>query len=301
MKWFLAVGIGLLLIAVSGPVWAWGPATHLQYGLTVLGQLSELAASLRSLLTDQAVPFLYGCVSADIVLAKKLGRAMTHCHSWENGVQLIDGAQKPRLRSFALGYVSHLAADTISHNCYVPSKTIESYDSGILKHLYWELIFDRRVSSSKTSGLLKEIANGDFADCDDYVDTKIPTRVFDFSTNKRIFNHLLMIQGFKNWQKLWAGLSKRNPWPLEDREVKLFSERSVGAMMSVLKEFKESKFVDVDPMGRDRLKGAKQLRRHYKRELSRDRPPSQAMVRNAADRFAREPFRSIQIDDLKAA
>jgi hypothetical protein len=301
MKWFLAASVGLLFIGVAGPAWAWGPAAHLQFGMTVLGQLSELAASLRSLLTGQAIPFLYGCVSADIVLAKKLGRKTTHSHNWENGITLIDEAKKPRTRAFALGYVSHLAADTISHNCYVPSKTIESYDSGILKHMYWELLFDRRVATSKTAKLVQEIAKGDFTDCDEYLESKISSRILDFHTNKKIFNQLLLLQGLGYWQRLWLSLADRNPWSLEDREVRIYSDRSVSAAMSFLKHYRDSEYVSADPVGRKRLKSANELRRHYKAELRQNRPPDHGLVRSAADRFAREPFQPIDVADLRAA
>ena len=118
------------LLLVPEPLAAWGPATHLHFGVAVLEQISRVGEAVRAILTSQALPFLYGCVSADIVLAKKLGRAVNHCHNWENGIRLIEQARTPRIKAFSFGYVTHLAADTLSHNCYVPSKTIESFDSG---------------------------------------------------------------------------------------------------------------------------------------------------------------------------
>jgi len=266
-----------------------------------LGQLSQLADGLRLLLSAQPIPFLYGCVSADIVLAKKLGRAMTHGHRWDNGFRLIEEAQTDRTRAFALGYVAHLAADTISHNCYVPSKTIESYDSGILKHLYWELVFDRKMTNSKTLKLFEQIAKGDFNDCDAHMESLVPTRIFDFSFNKQIFNQLLLLQGLHQWQKLWSGLSKKNPWPLPPTEVKHFHDKAVGAVMSFLVDQKDSPMVAADPTGQARLRAAHELRRHFKKKLRTDRPPPRNVVRAAAQRFAREPFLAIEVDDLKAA
>jgi hypothetical protein len=301
MKWFLAFGLTLLCVLTSDSAWAWGPGTHLHFGLAVMDQLRGLSEGLRGLLTSQTIPFLYGCVSADIVLAKRLGRAMTHCHKWDNGLRLIDEALNPRLRAFAFGYVSHLAADTISHNCYVPSKTIEAYDKGILNHMYWELLFDRKVASPKTTRLFRELAKGDFNDCDEYMESQIPTRIFDFSTNKKIFTQLLMLQGLKQWQKLWSGISRRSDWRLTDREVRHYSQKSMHSVMNFLTHHRESEFVRADPTGQQRLRGAHELKRHYKRRLFADYPPSGRTVRDAADRFAREPFQPIEIDDLKAA
>ncbi len=288
----------LVIFLFIDPAWAWGPATHLHYGMNVLERLVELDLPLRVLLSSQPFPFLYGCVSADIVLAKKLGSAMTHCHKWHNGFRLIEEAQTPRTKAFAIGYVTHLAADTISHNCYVPSKTIESYDSGFLKHMYWELRFDKKLTDRKTLKLFKEIAKGDFVDCDAHLERLVPTRIFDFSFNKRIFNHLLLLQGLKHWQKLWDGISNSAPWPLRDREIKDFSERSMTAVMSFLKEQNASKFLAADPIGQERLKIAHRLRRHFKTCLRENRLPSLPTIRNVIQKFAQEPFTSIEVTGL---
>jgi hypothetical protein len=296
---FLFFMVALTTFLIAEPAWAWGPATHLFFGMNVLNRLSDLTASIQGVLSSQALPFLYGCVSADIVLAKKLGRAMTHCHKWENGIRLIEDAETPRIKAFSLGYVSHLAADTISHNCYVPSKTIESYDSGMLKHMYWELRFDKNVTNEKTLRLFSDIAKGDFTDCDEHLEHRVPTRLFDFAFNKRIFNQLLMLQQLKHWQKLWAGISKAATWPLKDKEIKHFTDRSMSAVMSFLNEQKDSKFVSADPIGQDRLKAAHELRRHYRSRLRNNNPPMRTTVRDAVSRFAREPFEEIAIDEHK--
>ena len=301
MKWSHLIGVAVVSIFWIDSAWAWGPATHLHYGMLALSHLSEVAEPMRSLLSSQVLPFLYGCVSADIVLAKKLGRAMTHCHRWDNGIELIEGTENPRIKAFAVGYVSHLAADTISHNCYVPSKTIESYDGGILKHVYWELLFDKKVTTPKTLSLFQEIISGDYEDCDEYLESRIPVRLFDFSTNKKIFNQLLMLQGLHHWQKLWTKLSRENPWTLEDREVKVFTERALGAILSFLNEERNSIYVKVDPTGQERLQGAHTLRRHYRKTLGKNRAVPASIVREAVDRFAREPFEPIDIEELKAA
>ena len=300
-KWCLAILAALFPLLAAESAWAWGPATHLHYGMSVLHQLSQLADPLRALLAAHSIPFLYGCVSADIVLAKKLGRAMTHCHRWDNGFVLIEKAPTPRTKAFSLGYVSHLAADTISHNCYVPSKTIESYDSGVLKHMYWELLFDKKLTTNKTLELFEEIAKGDFSDCDEHMESLVPTRLFDFSFNKQIFNQLLLLQGLHQWQKLWASLSRTAPWPLKNEEVEKYIGRAMEAVMSFLKDQRKSHMLEADPTGQHRLKAANDIRRHFKKQLSMNKPPSSRAVRAAAERFAREPFQAIDIKDIKSA
>ncbi len=289
MKGIIFFSLALIAIFWPDAAFAWGPATHLHYGISLLDQLSQLTDAVRALLASQSFSFLYGSVSADIVLAKKLGRAATHCHNWENGMKLVDSAESDRTRAFALGYVSHLAADTISHNCYVPSKTISSYETGILNHMYWELLFDQQVTSPKTIELFRQIARGDFTDCDEHMERQIPTRIFDFSTNKKIFNQLLILQSAEKWQSLWTKFSKSSKRPLKEEEVADFSARSIQAVISFLNKGASSKYVTADPTGADRLRLAHQLRRYYKSNLSKKGDVAEK-VESKAKEFSLEPF-----------
>jgi hypothetical protein len=50
-------------------------------------------------------------------------------------------------RAFALGYLSHLAADTIAHNHYVPYHLARYARSKGPRALYWEMRADRFVAT----------------------------------------------------------------------------------------------------------------------------------------------------------
>ncbi len=292
-KWCVAI-LAVATFFLSEEAWAWGPATHLHYGLSVLDRLAELGGPLRSIISSQALAFLYGSVSADIILAKAWGRSRTHSHSWQNGLKLLDQAKSSRLIAYALGYVSHLAADTVSHNCFVPSKTIESYDSGIFKHLYWELRFDQKVSNGGTLKLFDELISSDFSDCDEHMESLVPVRILDFSINKTIFDNMLVMQSFERWKRLWGRVFTKAPWPLTDGEMKSYTDRSVRAMMSFLKEQEASQVIGADPRGKDRQKQARQLRRHYRRRLRESRPPALDRVQEMARLFREEPYLYIE-------
>lgn len=296
MKWcfvFFASVFGSFLIVENA--WAWGPATHLQYGLNVLSNLDQLVGAVRVLIASQSLPFLYGCISADIVLAKKLGRKKTHSHNWKNGFRLLEDASTPRLQAFALGYGTHLAADTISHNCFVPRKTIESYASRALHHMYWELRFDQKVMTPEIQRLMKELARESFSDCDAHLSERVPTRIFDFSINKKIFNRLLVLQGIREWQMVMERVSNRGKCPLSEAEVRDFSSRSMTAVMNYLRYQENSKFVAGDPNGIARLKEAHRLRNLYRKQLRRDAPAPASRILRVAEVFSREPFEPIDI------
>src|SRR5262245_30087235 len=118
----MLVGLAVLLVfAWPAEAHAWGPVTHLVHGSTVLANLGVLTETFRELLGAHRLPYLYGCVAADIFHAKKYTRSLyTHCHCWPVGWQLVDAARGEREEALAYGYLSHLAADVYSHNQYVP-------------------------------------------------------------------------------------------------------------------------------------------------------------------------------------
>src|SRR5262249_10347315 len=139
------VGLAALLVLVlwPGDAHAWGPVTHLVHGSQVLDTLSILGPALQEILRAHRLPYLYGCIAANIVQAKKYTPSVyTHCHCWAVGWQIVESAQTEREQAFAYGYLSHLAGDVYSHNQYVPVQVIVSYQARTHRHVYWEARFD---------------------------------------------------------------------------------------------------------------------------------------------------------------
>ncbi|MBI5683067.1 MAG: zinc dependent phospholipase C family protein, partial [Deltaproteobacteria bacterium] len=132
----------VFIILIPEYAWAWGPATHLEIGRDILDSLRLLAPHIRELLSKFPHDFLYGNISADIVVAKNLTEELKHCHNWKVGLKVLKKASNPSQKAFAYGYLSHLAADTIAHNYYIPERLLISFSSRILRHTYWELRFD---------------------------------------------------------------------------------------------------------------------------------------------------------------
>ena len=135
----MSAAIVLLFLVVGlwpSDAWAWGPYAHLDFGHQVLKNLSLLPAHMRALL--QAFPFdyLYGCIYADVIIGKNRATFAKHCHNWKVAFDIFHHAETLRQRAFMLGYLSHLAADIIAHNYFVPFKIVESWPTRFLKHLF---------------------------------------------------------------------------------------------------------------------------------------------------------------------
>ena len=52
------------------------------------------------------------------------------------GLEIYDKARDEALKSFALGYLAHLAADTVAHNFFVPRYLIIASRTSGVGHSY---------------------------------------------------------------------------------------------------------------------------------------------------------------------
>ena len=115
----------LVLIALLPAVaHAWTPGTHIYLGESVLANLAQLPAPVGDLLRAFPFDFLYGNIAADSSMAKKYAPVGRHCHYWHVGQEIHDLAETDALRAFGLGYLCHLAADTVAHNFFVPRQLV---------------------------------------------------------------------------------------------------------------------------------------------------------------------------------
>ena len=258
----LLVGLVALLVLVwPGEAHAWGPVTHLVHGSQVLGNLSSLAPTLQEILRENRLTYLYGCIAADIVQAKKYTRSLyTHCHCWPVGWQIVEAAKTEREQAFAYGYVSHLAADVYSHNHFVPVQMIVSYQSRTTRHLYWEARFDAAQRRDRWR-MIRSVLSHRFEDCDRLVERVVEHTLFSFRTNKRIFDSVMAFQKLEQWQVMVRRLSSRSRYPLPPKEIERFNGLCVGAISDLLEHGRSSACQHADPTGRDALARAERLRR----------------------------------------
>ncbi|MCI5072227.1 zinc dependent phospholipase C family protein [bacterium] len=284
---FLYLKNTILVIVVVSLVgienaWAWGPATHLHYGYEILSQLHLLPTAMADLLNRFPKVYLYGTISADIVLAKKFGKDFHHCHHWHNGFSLLDYAESEREQAFVWGYLSHLAADCISHNCFVPSHMVLSYDKKFLNHMYWELRFDKVLTDEKILNLFHELSKDNFTDCDALFERNIQMRLMDFSFNKKVFQKILILQGVSQWQNMLHKMQNNDRWQLSIETVEHYRQRSLNAVVDLLTHRDDAAILQHDPQGVKRQKLAGKYRRQMRFSLNLKHEDVQEKVQELA-------------------
>ena len=253
---FLTVVLSMLFAPTEA--YAWGPSAHLSFGLELIDKLTLLPRGLQTLISVFQPQFLYGSISADITLGKKYFIDYRHhCHNWQVGMGLLERAKNDSLRAFVLGYLCHLAADTVAHNLYVPSKMVHAYRNPGKGHLYWELVFDRYLIDQRILDMFYALSRNPFKEEDKYLQSSLKPTVFSFATNKRIFNGLLVLQRLNRWQALMEKTVARDTDGLDEQEVGFYRESSINAMLSFLIDREKSQFFRLDPTGDEALERSK--------------------------------------------
>ena len=252
----------LVILALPTTAQAWGPLAHLSFSAQALGQLGSASGPTRSLLTDFANEFLYGSLAADIVVGKNLARYMYHCHNWKVGFQVQRAARTRPEQAFALGFLAHLAADTVAHNYFVPYQTVASFHRSRTCHAYWELRYDQSMDRA-LSGLARRVSARRYRGHDELLRRTLRgASVLPFSLSKGLFGSVLASARSTRFQSLSrAVLAPRRDLPLEDELVDETGSMAVSAILGVLHEGERCEAARADATGSRNIRMAGRLRK----------------------------------------
>jgi hypothetical protein len=265
---FFVCTLVLTVLLLPDVASAWGPITHLAHGSQILAHTTTLRTGLQQLLGQFRQEYLYGCVGADMVFGKKFTRAMhAHCHEWVVGWAVLHSAKSGPQQAFAYGYLSHLAADVFSHNHFVPTQLVLSYESRALGHAYWEARFDT-MQDVRYRQLVSGIRKRSFPECDRLAKRVVARTIFSFRTNKRIFNSVLAFHDWANWYGMMGRVASRSRHDLDSELVARYNALCHAAIIDVLRHGEGAKCQKADPIGINALSQAKDLR-HTLRALQR--------------------------------
>jgi hypothetical protein len=252
---------GLLLLLLPDPAFAWGPATHVFLGTGVLDSLALLPPAMRTLLTAYPYDFLYGSVAADISLAKKYVPEGRHCHNWAIGEEIYETAETDRLNAVGLGYLSHLAADTVAHNTFVPRQLLLTSSTQALGHSYWEHRMDIQLGESYTRIARGVVMDYDHSAADALFDRVLSATLFSFRTNRRIFRGMIRFQDNDRWQSVFNTVLSNSRWTLSDEVIQDYVVRSFDYIIDYLNHRGQGIAAVLDPVGEENLGLAKKIRR----------------------------------------
>jgi len=248
------------IILIPAHAWAWGPITHLTHGSEALANVTILTAALQRLLRRHRLEYLYGCVGADITQAKKYTRAQqAHCHSWPIGWALLEHARNDAQRAFSYGYLTHLAGDVYSHNHYVPTQLVVSFEAVTLRHVYWEARFDS-MQDEHHREIIRELRAREFPECDRLVEEVVSRTLFPFSIDKRIFDGFIAVHDLGQWHRIMQKLATSSRYLLPDDIAARYNSACHAAVIDVFQNGKQADCQHADPTGLAALTMAKEVR-----------------------------------------
>jgi len=237
---------------------AWGPGVHTATARFVLANLDILAPAVASLLARFPTTFLYGCLSADFFVGKGTRPRPGHSHNWDCALRLLHTAESDQLTAHALGYVSHLAADIIAHNYYVPQIVARTGLPGKLTHLYVEMQADSRLTGGH---ILKGRSQPPSQRMlDDTLALTLGTNAFTTQCRKRVFRGSVRLAGLRGWNRSLRFANRVAPLPDAQTSLDAMFELSLRTVLDALRSPHGTILRAFDPIGSRNLTLAGSLR-----------------------------------------
>lgn len=257
----------IVVAILSADALAWGPATHVKLASDLLSQLELLPAALAALLAANRKSYLFGNIAADVVVAKRLSRVKQFCHHWQTGFAILDDAHTDSGRAFALGYLSHLAADTVAHSKFLPRQMTVTRTTMSFGHLYWELRADTTIGPHYWR-MLREVLDEAFAEHQVSLSARLTDTFLPFSMNWRVFyrtNNFVSRRGWMHTMHRWSNFSR---WHLSDQLMREYRAEALERMFDIVVNQRSAAVLHEDPNGNAALAYTRMQRRQL-RQMAR--------------------------------
>jgi hypothetical protein len=238
--------VGIILIPSLAD--AWGPLTHVYLGYQVfdLGA-SLIPAGIYGILKKYRNDFLYGNLSADIILGRRFQGFEKNSHNWHVAWKLLNASHTDRQKAFAYGYLMHLCADTVVHNLK-PKRFPFSHS---LLEVKSDSIVDKKYRR-----VLKNLDKYMQKKNDVFLESKLESLIFSFKTNKRIFKGFLVLSRLPNYTPVSNFIDSRFPYEITVGDIYKFQEESLKCMIELLNNGRDSNVLKTHPLGRYQRKAS---------------------------------------------
>ena len=260
MKWLVALLlVAILVVLLPQPLHAWTPGTHVVLGERILGSLEFLPQAIGDLLRAFPYDFLYGSIAADTTMAKKFAPADRHCHAWHVGREVYDLAPSDPLRAFGLGYLSHLAADAVAHNYFVPRQLVITSSTRSMGHTWWEARVELLLGDAVPAAA-RDLIRLDHRLADAHLERILSPTIFSVRTNRRLFRGMVRLTDSRPWQIGLQVAQDQSRWDLPGELIGVHLDRATHYIRSAITD-EASPVLALDPNGEASIMRSKSVRR----------------------------------------
>lgn len=236
----------VFILGCSSCAFAWGPGVHMALSNALLSRLWLLPNEISSILAAHPDLFRYGSLSADIFIGKGSKAKKSHSHNWNTGFRILQNADNTPLKAFAMGYLSHLAADIVAHNYYVPNLLAQAPSGGRLSHVYVEMLADDQVvwSAKEAEALFRLAAKN----ADKSLWRSMDSRKLSFLLKKRVFHRSI---GLLEYRPVHASLNfSRKVIPAYQIDyLRAMLDLSFRSVVDLINNPFEARALNYDPIG----------------------------------------------------
>ena len=177
---------------------------------------------------------------------------------------ILKKSKDDREKSVALGYMTHLAADVIAHNFYVPKELLVSRGLKNFMHTVMEVKVDM-IFYKEAGELIKNILSEDFSKEDKFIKENISKALLPFGINRKIFEISLRGSKSSKLYKAFNIFSDYENWIIENKKsIMEYHEISYRLAADILKNMENSTVLKYDPNGEIHINSAKEMKKEYK-------------------------------------
>lgn len=244
----LAAGVLCLDLIFSSSAWAWGAAVHTAIACNIIEISAHLLADIGAVIRAYPLEYLYGSLSADFFVGKGQKGKIGHSHNWETGYKCLSEAADDREASYAYGFLSHLAADVVAHNYFVPNLIYRASTWKRMGHIYWEARVDLHLGPLYTR-IAKEVLTMKHLCCDDMLRSAVGKRRQGLKTRRRIYTQSVKLTDYLNAFQS-PSLFQRGPhYQISPDYISFTVGLSYRMVRDLLKNPESSPCLSFDPIG----------------------------------------------------
>lgn len=179
----------------SRGAWAWGPAIHTVISCSILDNARLILPDIAAIIQKFSLEYIYGNLAADFFIGKGQKKKEGHSHNWETGFKILNDAGSEREAAYGYGFLSHLAADVIAHNYYVPDLIYRFMMWKRISHLYTEAVADKFVGPYYLK-VARDVLEMEQLECDGMLRAALIRNRHGLKTRRQIYTQSVRVSDY---------------------------------------------------------------------------------------------------------
>jgi hypothetical protein len=251
------VAVFVLQMVFADNAFAWGPAIHTVISCSILDGLKNILPDIAGILKQYPLEYIYGNLAADFFIGKGNKRKEGHSHNWEAGFNILGEADSEREAAYAYGFLSHLAADVVAHNYFVPDLIYRFIMLKKLGHFYSEAVADKAAGSFYLK-MAADVLSIKHPECDKMLKAAVLANSNGLKAKRHIFTQSVRVSDYLYESPQFTFVYNHLRYKIPADYIESMITLSYKLVKDLLSNTGSSKCLSHDPIGEDNLRKASQ-------------------------------------------